>query len=185
MKIDPFFRKIHVVGESSFECTVEVVSTGIVLYWTVTGSSAIAQEMTSIDGQIIRLVLSLRPKGRLHLLSLLNYAFTVASRFAKLLPEERTFLKGLGLRSLCHALKVAMFYFDLTANTTVTLGASGTISNKNDMMGLIRLYESLGFQVINPKNTKSQILKDEEVPMSSNLALLLKNCQERNQTRKR
>jgi hypothetical protein len=74
---------------------------------------------------------------------------------------------------------VAVFYFSLPITFPVTLGASGSIANKDDMSGLLKFYTAIGFEVDRPEDVKAQLANEDEVPMSSTIQILIANCNKR------
>jgi hypothetical protein len=72
---------------------------------------------------------------------------------------------------LCEAIKLEY----ITRESIVILDASGSTLDKNDMGGLVKYYESLGFQQIDPEYYEIGV-RQTIVPMKAKVKSLIKRC---------
>jgi hypothetical protein len=84
-------------------------------------------------------------------------------------------LKGAGFSLLCMVLKKALETNLISLDDNIVLIASGDLDDREDMSGLIRYYEKLGFQQSYPENEKENI-DDFEVPMHGSVRNIVNNC---------
>ena len=85
-------------------------------------------------------------------------------------------LKGGAFAILCIVLFQALNSGYITEDDNIVLIASGDLGDeREDMTGLIRYYEKLGFQQSHPENEKENI-DDMEVPMFGRVKNIIKNC---------
>lgn len=84
-------------------------------------------------------------------------------------------LKGGAYAMLCMILKKALEMNTITPDDFIVLTASGDLDEREDMSGLVRYYERIGFKQVEPQN-EYQNIQDMEVPMYGRVKDVLQNC---------
>ncbi len=97
------------------------------------------------------------------------------SRYGRGLSYLHPKLKGGAAAILCMIIKKALETNLVTPDDYVVLLASGDLEDKEDMSGLVRYYEKLGFQQSEPENEYENII-DMEVPMYGKIGDIVNNC---------
>ena len=97
------------------------------------------------------------------------------SRYGRGLSYLHSKLKGGAAAILCMILKKALQTNLLSLDDYVVLLASGDLEDKEDMSGLVRYYQKLGFQQSEPENEYENII-NMEVPMYGSVGDIVNNC---------
>ena len=97
------------------------------------------------------------------------------TKYGKGLSYLHPKLKGGAFAILCMVLKKALETNLVSLDDYVVLLASGDLDDKEDMSGLVRYYERIGFQQAEPENEYENII-DMEVPMYGKIRDIVNNC---------
>jgi hypothetical protein len=167
----PLPPKRITIGKSHFNWTFKITSGPPVfvhLFWFVTGTSKLAEAVGKQP--LVKVEIMYAGETRSHLGELYVFSAISTSVYTAATNKERTFLQGLGRRSLCHALHAMKQKLPIAPKGYLSLFPYSVHRTGFNVRKLEEYYARLGFKP-NPKAAE-----DVDEDWSAPFSVLLKNC---------